>query len=58
MGIEHMIGWTILGALALSLVAGLGGEEMKKRIDSATSFVIALVILAIWIFVAIALLRA
>jgi hypothetical protein len=58
MRIEHMIGWAILGAVVLSLAAGLGGETVKKRIDTATSFVIALVILAIWIFVAIALLRA
>jgi len=55
MKIEHILGWAILGVIALSVA---GGEKVRKAIDTAASFIIALFILAIWILVAIALLRS
>jgi hypothetical protein len=58
MRIDYMIGWAIVGAIVLSFAAALGGKRVAKRIDTATSFAINLVFLAIWVFVAIALLRA
>jgi hypothetical protein len=58
MKIEHMIGWGILGVIALTFAIGLGGEKAKQRFDAAMSLVIALVVLAILIYVAVALLRA
>ena len=58
MKIEHMLGWAIIGAIALGFAISLDSEKVKKRIDGATSFVIALAVLAILLYMAIALLRA